>query len=103
MNPVRPQKSSNDKNPTKPNWFYTYVLRSKKEGTFYTGATNSLKKRLLEHNAGRVNSTKYKVPLKLIYFEACLNQNDAYRREKYLKTGMGKRYLKNRLKGGLTG
>lgn len=42
-------------------------------------------------------------PLELIYFEACLNKADAYRREKYLKSGMGKRYLKNRLKGGLTG
>ena len=92
MNPVRP-----------PLWFYTYVLMSQKDGNFYTGVTNNLKKRFEEHNSGSVFSTKHRVPLKLIYFEACLAKNDAYRREKYLKTGMGKRFLRNRLKGGLTG
>jgi putative endonuclease len=76
---------------------------SQKDGNFYTGVTNNLKKRFEEHNSGSVFSTKYRIPLKLIYFEACLAKNDAYRREKYLKTGMGKRFLRNRLKGGLTG
>jgi len=47
---------------------------------------------------GRVNSTKNRRPLKLIYYEACINEEDARRRERYLKSGMGKKYLKNRLK-----
>jgi len=70
---------------------------------FYTGSTNDLKRRLNQHNAGEVYYTKNKLPVTLIYFEACLSKDDAYRRERYLKTGMGKRYLKNRLRGGLTG
>ena len=90
--PVRPKK-----------WFYTYVLISQKDTEFYTGVTDNLNKRFEQHNAGLVFSTKHRVPLELIYFEACLNKDDAYRRERYLKTGVGKRFFKNRLKGGLTG
>jgi len=102
MNPVRPIKGgSNGVRPKK--WFYTYILMNQKDREFYTGVTDNLNRRLEQHNAGLVLSTKYRLPLKLIYFEACLNKDDAYRRERYLKTGMGKRFLKNRLKGGLTG
>ena len=79
-------------------WYYIYVLESQKDGNWYTGYTNDLKKRLKEHNDGKNTSTKYRRPLKLIYSEACLNEQDARAREKYLKSGMGKRYLKNRLK-----
>ena len=78
-------------------YYYVYVLLSKKDGNFYTGYTNNLKKRFKEHNLGHVASTKNRRPLNLIYFEACLNQQDATKREKYLKTTYGKRYLKNRL------
>lgn len=90
-------------NPVRPNWYYTYVLQGSTNGNFYTGATSDLKKRLKQHNDGLVFSSKHMRPLRLIYFEACLNKDDAYRRERYLKSGMGKRYLRNRLKGGLTG
>jgi putative endonuclease len=90
-------------NPVRPFCHYTYVLLSKKNKEFYTGTTGDLSKRLKQHKEGRVSSTKHKRPLKLIYYEACLGKDDAYRREKYLKTGMGKRYLKRRLRGGLTG
>lgn len=90
-------------NPVRPCWFYTYVLKCEKTGTFYTGTTNNLERRSEQHNRGEVYSTKNKLPVKLVYFEACLNKDDAYRRERYLKTGMGKRYIKNRIKGGLTG
>ncbi|MFA5093396.1 MAG: GIY-YIG nuclease family protein [Candidatus Omnitrophota bacterium] len=77
---------------------YTYVIRSKKDNKFYTGATTDLRKRFSEHNEGKVVSTKNRGPFKLIYYEACIDKNDAFTRERYLKTGMGKRYLKNRLK-----
>lgn len=90
-------------NPVRPCWYYTYVLISEKDNNFYIGTTHNLKMRLQQHNDGLVSSTKYRRPLKLIYFEGCLNKDDAYRRERYLKTGMGKRYIRNRLKGGLTG
>jgi len=78
--------------------FYIYLLKSVKDDEWYTGYTNNLQKRILEHNRGTVFSTKNRGPFKMIYCEICLNEKDAKAREKYLKTGMGKRYLKNRLK-----
>ncbi|MFA7283385.1 MAG: GIY-YIG nuclease family protein [Candidatus Omnitrophota bacterium] len=77
---------------------YVYVIRSKKDLKFYTGATSDLRKRFREHHEGKVPSTKNRGPFELIYFEACISREDAFKREKYLKTGMGKRYLRNRLK-----
>jgi putative endonuclease len=88
--------------PVRPQWFYTYALISERDSKFYTGAHDP-KKRIREHNAGLVQSTRQRMPLRLVYFEACRDKNDAYRRERYLKSGMGKRYLRNRFKGGLTG
>jgi len=84
-------------------WYYTYVLKSEKDGKNYTGYTQNLKLRFEQHHKGQVDSTKNRRPLKLIYFEACLNQQDATHREKYLKTHFGKMFLKNRLKSYLTG
>jgi putative endonuclease len=78
--------------------FYAYLLYSEKDGKFYTGSTNDLKRRLQEHISGNVASTKNRRPLKLIYYEACLSKEDGQQREVYLKSGMGKRYLRNRLK-----
>lgn len=78
--------------------FYTYVIKSKKSGRLYTGFTNDLRKRFKQHNENKSTWTKNKGPWDLIYYEACLNEEDAGSREKYLKTGMGKRYLKNHLK-----
>jgi putative endonuclease len=77
--------------------YYVYVIQSKKDNQFYTGFTRDLQDRLREHNVGGVPSTKKRGPFELIYYEACLNEQDALAREKYLKSGMGKRYLKNRL------
>ena len=80
------------------NGYFTYVLRSKYDGKFYTGFTSDLEKRLNEHNSAKVYSTKRRIPLDLIYFEFCLNIDDAIHREKYLKSTYGKRFIKNRLK-----
>lgn len=77
---------------------YIYVLQSKTSGRFYTGCTEDLRKRFGLHNKGKSFHTKKERPWRLIYYEACLDRVDAYAREKYLKTGMGKRYIKNRLK-----
>lgn len=79
-------------------FYYVYLLQSQKDNKLYTGCTNDLQKRFKQHNKGEVFSTKNRGPFKLIYYEACINKSDAFAREKYLKTGMGKRYLKNRLK-----
>jgi putative endonuclease len=78
--------------------FYVYVLNSFKDTQLYIGYTRDLKRRIEEHNNGKSVSTKNRRPLKLVYYEACLNQKDAMHREKYLKTTYGHRYLKNRLK-----
>jgi putative endonuclease len=78
--------------------FYVYVLRSKEDKKWYTGFTNNLRKRFKEHNDNKVLSTRGRSPFKLIYYEACINEGDAGAGEKYLKSGMGKRYLRNRLK-----
>ena len=83
--------------------YYTYVLQSKVDGKFYTGFTKNLKLRFEQHNKQLVESTKSRVPLKLIYYEACLDRNDATKREKYLKTYHGKMFIKKRLKSYLTG
>ena len=83
--------------------FYTYVLLSKKDGKFYTGYTKDLKVRFEEHSKGRVDSTKDRRPLELVYYEACIDQKDATHREKYLKTYHGKTFIKKRLKSYLTG
>jgi putative endonuclease len=82
---------------------YVYVLKSLKDGNFYVGWTENLKLRLSQHNKGLVNSTRKRRPLELVYYEACLNKYDAIKREKYLKTAWGKRYIKSRLRNYLTG
>ena len=82
---------------------YTYVLLSIKDGKNYTGYSKNLKLRFKQHQDGKVTSTKNRRPFKLIYYEACLNQADAIRREKYFKTHYGKMFLKKRLKSYFTG
>jgi putative endonuclease len=55
------------------------------------------------HTSAKVESTKNRIPVELVYYEACLNGKDAFRREKYLKTTYGRRYLKHRLRSYFTG
>ena len=70
---------------------------------FYVGFTHDIQQRVDEHNNGKVLSTKNRRPMKLIYWEGCPDQTDATKREKYLKTSWGKRYIKNRIKNYLMG
>ncbi len=79
-------------------WHYVYVLLSQKDDEFYIGYTQNLRKRIDEHNAPKNFSTKSRIPLTLIYTDACLNKEDAQRRERYLKTTQGRRFLKLRLR-----
>ena len=79
-------------------FYYVYLLESKKNGELYIGYTTNLTQRLKEHNQGLNFSTKSAKPWKIIYYEACLNEKDAKRREDYFKITQGKRLLKRRLK-----
>lgn len=77
--------------------FYTYVLKSKKDNQLYIGWSKNLKQRFIEHNSGKVEATKYRIPLEIVYYEACTNKTKAIEKEKYLKTGFGRNFLKNRI------
>jgi putative endonuclease len=78
-------------------FYYTYVLKSVKDGKFYIGWTNDLKNRLKQHSMGRVEATRDRLPLTLEYYEACLDKDQAIAREKYFKTGFGRHFLKSRM------
>jgi len=91
------EKKSMPSNTTSSAFFYVYVLESSMDKERYTGYTNNLKRRIGEHKKGINFSTKFRLPFKLVYFEGCLNRIDAQRREKYLKTTQGRRFIGLRL------
>jgi predicted GIY-YIG superfamily endonuclease len=80
---------------------YPHVPLSRRDGKWYIGATGDLQARLKSHGAGRVQSTAPRRLLRLVYDEACLGADDAYRRERYRKSGRGGRYLRARLASSL--
>ncbi len=79
--------------------FYVYILISIKDLELYTGFSADLKSRYKQHQQGEVESTKHRRPLKLIHYEGYLLEEDAKRRERYLKTSDGKRDIKRQLSG----
>jgi len=83
--------------------FYTYILYSLKDTKLYYGYTKDLAQRFEQHNKGQVSSTYDRRPLKLIYYEGCLNKEDALKREKYFKTYRGRQFVNKRLKSYFTG
>ncbi len=85
------------RNTTSRMFFFVYVLQSLKDNKLYIGYTNNLKQRIEEHQKGKSFSTKFRLPFQLIYFEGGLDENDAKRREGYLKTTQGRRFLGLRL------
>ena len=78
--------------------FDVYILQSEKDGRLYIGFTNDIGRRPKEHNEGKSSATKPFRPYKLIYYEAFLNIKDAKAREKFLKSGWGRRSIKKILK-----
>lgn len=74
--------------------FYTYVLYSKLHERFYTGLTQNLKRRLQEHNSGKTKSTKAYRPWELVFSESFQTRAEARNREKYLKSGVGREYIR---------
>jgi len=76
---------------------YVYVLRSLTDDGFYVGYSANLRKRFEQHSQGNSFATSYRGPWKFIYYEAYLEQSDALGREKYLKSGAGRRFLRSQL------
>jgi putative endonuclease len=76
---------------------YAYVLRSDRDERFYTGTARDLRARMKLRVDGRVRSTVNRRSLTLVYYEACIDIGDAFRLERFLKTGKRKRFLRNRL------
>ena len=77
--------------------YYTYVLRSLKDSTFYTGFTKHLQKRIRQHNAGKsVYSSKHRL-FKLVYYESYETKEEAVKREKYFKTTEGRKFYKSKI------
>ena len=78
--------------------YFVYVLKSEKDGKLYYGFTDNIQRRLDQHNKDEVKSTKSRTPFELIYFEKTSNVIEARKREKYFKSGFGRKYIKNRIK-----
>ncbi|MCX6723280.1 MAG: GIY-YIG nuclease family protein [Candidatus Staskawiczbacteria bacterium] len=78
--------------------YYVYAIYDKISGRFYIGYTGDLQKRILEHKYGNNLTTKKMLDQELVYYEASVSKKDAEAREKQLKTGFGRGYLKRRLK-----
>lgn len=77
--------------------YYVYVLQSGKDHGLYIGFSLDLVSRIRAHNAGESRSTMARCPLKLIYYEAYLMESDALGRERFLKSGAGRRYIDKQL------
>ena len=73
--------------------YFAYVLRSEKDNSRYVGSAENIERRLIEHNKGKVRYTKGKKPWKLIYFEQFKTRSEARKREIFLKSGQGRKYL----------
>ena len=77
--------------------FYVYVLRSESDSGFYIGFSTNLRARLRQHQDGESFATSHRGPWKLIYYEAYTEREDAEGREKFLKSGAGRRFLHSQL------
>jgi len=78
--------------------YYVYLIYSKKTEIIYKGLTETINRRLKEHNAGLVKSTKNDRPWTLVYYEAFSSKKDARREELFLKTGQGRKRISYLLK-----
>ena len=78
--------------------YYVYVLRSAADDGFYIGYSSNLRRRIVQHASGASFATSFRGPWKLIYYEAYLEQADALGRERYLKSGSGRRFLRAQLR-----
>jgi predicted GIY-YIG superfamily endonuclease len=77
--------------------WYVYILRSVKDKDLYVGSTNNIRRRLNEHNSGKVDSTKRRIPFSLEAYIAVKDQAIAIELEQYFKTGSGRALLQKRI------
>ncbi len=75
--------------------YYVYAIKSRVKNYMYIGITNDPDRKIKEHNNKRESTTRSYVPFDVIVIEACESRIDARKREKYLKTGVGREYLKS--------
>jgi len=68
-----------------------------KDNKHYIGFSEDLKQRILDHNKGFIDATRNRLPMTLVYYEACMNKQKALQRERYFKTGFGSRFLKGKV------
>lgn len=78
--------------------FYVYVLRSESDHGLYIGFSADLRRRMSEHQQGLAFATSFRGFWRLIYYEAYVEQDDALGRERYLKSGSGRGFLRKQLK-----
>jgi putative endonuclease len=74
--------------------FFTYILKSEKDNTFYYGSTQDILDRVKHHNSGKVRYTKGHIPYKLHYYESFQTRSEAMLREKFFKSIDGYNWLK---------
>ena len=77
--------------------YYSYVLRSSKNGILYKGSTQNLEKRLQTHNSGKVNFTSKNIPWELVISEEFSTRSEAVKREKWYKSGVGRDWINSKL------
>ena len=75
--------------------FFTYILRSLKDNSFYIGSTKDLDKRLLKHNKGLVKSTKYHLPFEIVYYEKFNTLSESRKRELQIKNWKKRKAIEN--------
>ena len=75
--------------------FTVYVLESETYKRVYIGMTKDLDRRIKEHNIGKTKSTRFYRPWKVLFSESFVTRIEARKREKYLKSGIGREYIKN--------
>ena len=78
--------------------FYVYVLHSARDSGLYIGFSTDLRRRLSEHKTGASQATNFRGPWSLIYYEAYTEEADALGRERYLKSGGGRKFLRSQLR-----
>ena len=79
-------------------FYYVYILHNHSKDFIYVGYSADVRSRYIEHNEGKVTSTKHYIPLDLIHYEAYRHMKDAKRRETYLKSNKGRTTIMTMLK-----
>ncbi len=77
--------------------WYVYILRSATDTNLYVGSTNDIWRRLSEHNSGKVDSTRGRIPFSLEAYIAVKDKAKAIELEQYFKTGSGRAMLEKRI------